>query len=176
MALKKKGKTAKKKTKAPVAKRPAGGKAGGRIAGPRITPFLWFDGKAEEAAKFYTSVFENSKVIQSNTMSVTFSLDGQLFHGLNGGPMFKFTEAVSFFVRCDNQKEIDYYWDKLVAGGEPSRCGWLKDKFGLSWQIVPGVLGGLLGDPDRQKADRVMQAMLKMQKLDLPALLAAQKG
>lgn len=171
-----KKKTAAKKAAKMPAKTARAKKGEERVLGPRITPFLWFDGNAKEAADFYTSIFENSKVIHANPMSVTFSLDGQLFHGLNGGPLYKFTEAVSFFVRCDNQSEIDYYWDKLIAGGQPSQCGWLKDRYGLSWQIVPGVLGSLLGDPDRKKADRVMQAMLKMQKLDLPLLLAAQKG
>lgn len=138
----------------------------------KITPFLWFDGNAEEAMNFYLSVFKNSKKISTmpgpgdSVMGVTFELEGLEFQGLNAGPMFKFNEAVSFFVKSDTQEEIDYYWEKLTAdGGEESMCGWLKDKFGLSWQIVPPILGKLLGDPDREKAGRVMQAMMKMKKI-----------
>ena len=146
----------------------------------KITPFLWFDGKAEEAMNFYTSIFKNSKVINVSrmgpagpVMSVTFELNGQKFMGLNGGPMFKFTEAVSFFVSCETQEEIDEKWEKLCEGGQQSRCGWLKDKFGLSWQIVPPVLGQLLGDPDPVKSQRVMQAMLQMNKIDIQKLQQA---
>ena len=146
----------------------------------KITPFLWFDGKAEEAMNFYISIFKNSKIINVSrmspggpAMSVTFELDGQKFMGLNGGPMFKFTEAVSFFVSCDTQEEIDEKWEKLSAGGEKSRCGWLKDKYGLSWQIVPPILGQLLGDKDPVKSKRVMDAMLQMDKLDINKLKAA---
>jgi len=139
-----------------------------------ITPFLWFDGNAEEATHFYVSIFKNSKVISINrmgpngpVMSTVFELNGQKFYTLNGGPMFKFTEAISFFVNCDTQEEIDEKWNKLSAGGEESKCGWLKDKFGLSWQIVPPILGQYLGDKDPEKAQRVMQAMLKMSKIDI---------
>lgn len=138
----------------------------------KITPFLWFDGKAEEAMNFYLSVFKDSKQISTmpgpggTVMGVTFELNGLEFIGLNAGPMFKFNEAVSFFVKADTQEEIDYYWKHLTAdGGEESMCGWLKDKFGLSWQIVPSVLGQLLSDADRDKANRAMQAMLKMKKI-----------
>jgi predicted 3-demethylubiquinone-9 3-methyltransferase (glyoxalase superfamily) len=137
----------------------------------KITPFLWFDNNAEEAANFYASVFKDAQVLSVSPMTVSFRLNGQEFIGLNGGPEFKFTEAVSFFVNCETQAEVDELWSKLTAdGGEESRCGWLKDKFGLSWQIVPTVLGDLLGDPDREKADRVMQAMLQMNKIDISAL------
>lgn len=139
----------------------------------KITPFLWFDNNAEEAAKFYCSVFKKSKIISSNPMSVVFELEGQLFYGLNGGPQFKFTEAVSFFVSCKTQKEVDYYWEKLTAGGEESRCGWLKDKYGLSWQIIPDILGKMLNHPDRATAQRTMQAMLEMKKLDVKKLKEA---
>jgi predicted 3-demethylubiquinone-9 3-methyltransferase (glyoxalase superfamily) len=138
----------------------------------KITPFLWFDGNAVEAMEFYLSVFKNStkKAIMpgpdGSVMGVTFELEGLEFQGLNAGPMFKFNEAISFFVKSDTQEEIDYYWEKLTAnGGEESMCGWLKDKFGLSWQIVPPILGKLLGDPDREKAGRVMQAMMQMKKI-----------
>ncbi|HVZ18846.1 MAG TPA: VOC family protein [Terriglobales bacterium] len=143
-----------------------------------ITPFLWFDGQAEQAANFYVSVFKNSKIKQvsryseggpasaGSVMIVVFELDGREFLALNGGPMFKFTEAVSFVVNCDDQKEIDYYWDKLTAdGGKPGQCGWLKDKFGLSWQVVPTAIGRLMSDPER--APRVMAEVMKMTKLDL---------
>jgi predicted 3-demethylubiquinone-9 3-methyltransferase (glyoxalase superfamily) len=151
----------------------------------RITPCLWFDHEAEEAAKFYTSVFENSKIgkVVRNTeaapgptgavLTVEFSLDGQEFLALNGGPDFKFSEAVSFVVHCETQKEVDYYWEKLLAGGAPSQCGWLKDQFGLSWQITPDILPELLADKDREKAERVMAAMMKMVKLDIEGLKKA---
>lgn len=151
----------------------------------RITPFLWFDRQAEEAAKFYTSIFKNSKIgkVVRNTesapgptggvLTVEFSLDGQEFTALNGGPDFKFSEAVSFVVHCETQKEVDYYWEKLLAGGTPSQCGWLKDQFGLSWQIVPDILPELLGDKDKGKAERVTAAMMKMVKLDIEGLVKA---
>ena len=137
----------------------------------RITPFLWFDGAAEEAMNFYVSVFPNSRVLSVSPMTVSFELEGQRFYGLNGGPAFRFTEAVSFFVDCETQEEVDTYWSKLTAGGgQPGQCGWLKDRFGLSWQIIPRVLGKLLGDQDRAKAGRVMQAMLTMGKIDIAGL------
>jgi len=151
----------------------------------KVTPFLWFDHQAEEAAKFYTSIFENSRVgkIVRNTesapgptggvLTVEFSLDGQEFTALNGGPEFSFSEAISFVVHCETQKEVDYYWEKLLAGGTPSQCGWLKDKFGLSWQIVPDILPELLGDKDKRKAERVTAAMMKMVKLDIEGLKKA---
>jgi predicted 3-demethylubiquinone-9 3-methyltransferase (glyoxalase superfamily) len=146
----------------------------------KITPFLWFDGQAEEAMNYYVSIFQNSKVLSVNrageagpVISVTFQLDGQEFFALNGGPQFKFTEAVSFFVNCETQAEVDELWDKLSAGGEKSRCGWLKDKYGLSWQVIPSVLGKLLHDPDPEKAQRVMGAMLQMSKIDIAALQQA---
>ena len=139
----------------------------------KITPFLWFDIQAAEAAKFYTSVFKNSKIINTSPMITTFELEGQQFMGLNGGPQFKFTEAVSFFVNCETQEEVDEFWEKLSAGGEKSQCGWLKDKYGLSWQIVPTLLGKLMGDPDRVKSQRVIEAMLKMKKLDIGKLQEA---
>jgi predicted 3-demethylubiquinone-9 3-methyltransferase (glyoxalase superfamily) len=139
----------------------------------KITPFLWFDGQAGEAAKFYTSIFKNSKILSVSPMSATFQLAGQKFIALNGGPQFKFTEAISFFVSCETQKEIDYFWEKLSAGGEKGRCGWLKDKFGVSWQIVPPILGELLNDEDNEKSNRVMQAMLQMNKLDIKKLKRA---
>jgi len=139
----------------------------------KITPFLWFDNQAAEAAKFYTSVFKNSKIINTSPMITTFELEGQQFMGLNGGPQFKFTEAVSLFVNCETQEEVDEFWEKLSAGGEKSQCGWLKDKYGLSWQIVPTILGKLMGDPDRVKSQRVIEAMLKMKKLDIGKLQEA---
>ena len=142
----------------------------------KITPFLWFDGQAEQAAKFYTSIFKKSKITASSPMMATFELDGQKFIALNGGPQFKFTEAISFFVSCETQKEIDYYWTKLCAGGAKSRCGWLKDKFGVSWQIVPPILGEYLSDDDDEKSNRVMQAMLQMDKLDIKKLKQAYEG
>ncbi len=148
----------------------------------KITPFLWFDNNLEEAMNFYASVFKNSKIRNvsryneagsgpaGKVFTATFELEGQQFMGLNGGPMFKFTEAVSFFVNCETQEEIDDYWEKLTAGGEESRCGWLKDKFGLSWQIIPANLGQLLGNPDPKKAKNAMNAMLKMGKLNIAEL------
>ena len=142
----------------------------------KITPFLWYDDKAEEAAKFYVSIFRDSKIVSTmpgpngTVMGVSFILDGQEFQALNGGPMFKFTEAISLFVRAETQPEIDELWDKLSEGGEKSRCGWLKDKFGLSWQIVPPLLGQLLGDKDPAKSQRVMMAMMKMDKIVIQAL------
>jgi len=151
----------------------------------KIMPFLWFDGKAEEAMKFYVSTFKNSKVLgvsrygeagpgpKGSAMTVRFELDGQEFIGLNGGPQFKFTEAVSFSVDCKTQKEVDELWEKLSEGGEQGPCGWLKDKYGLSWQIVPSILGKLLGDKDPAKANRVMKAMLQMKKLDIAGLQKA---
>jgi predicted 3-demethylubiquinone-9 3-methyltransferase (glyoxalase superfamily) len=142
----------------------------------KITPFLWFDGKAEEAAKFYTSIFENSKIVSITEMSATFQLDGLEFIAFNGGPTFTFSPAVSFFVRCETQQEIDYFWEKLSAGGETQRCGWLKDKFGVSWQIVPPILGELLNDEDDEKSNRVMQVMMKMSKLDIKGLKKAYEG
>jgi predicted 3-demethylubiquinone-9 3-methyltransferase (glyoxalase superfamily) len=149
----------------------------------KITPFLWFDNNAGAAVDYYTSIFNDSKVISSSpgpdgkVQTATFELNGQQFIALNGGPEFPFTEAVSFFVSVETQAEVDYYWDKLTAdGGEESQCGWLKDKFGLSWQIVPTVLGQLLGSSDREKAGRALQAMLKMRKLDIAALNAAYEG
>jgi predicted 3-demethylubiquinone-9 3-methyltransferase (glyoxalase superfamily) len=149
---------------------------------PTITPFLWFDTQAEDAMLLYTSIFQRSKVIavnraQGRVMSVTFELEGQRFMGLNAGPTYTFNEAVSFFVGCETQAEIDELWEKLLAGGgAPNRCGWLKDRFGLSWQIVPTSLPHLLGDPDPAKAGRVMNAMLQMQKLDLAELQRAADG
>jgi predicted 3-demethylubiquinone-9 3-methyltransferase (glyoxalase superfamily) len=148
---------------------------------PKITPFLWYDTHAEDAMKFYVSTFKRSKVIsvnraQGKVMSVTFELEGQEFMALNGGPQFQFTEAVSFFVGCETQQEIDELWGKLTDGGAPSRCGWLKDKFGLSWQIVPTALGRMLSDKDTAKSKRVMQAMLQMDKLDLKRLQRAYDG
>ncbi len=144
----------------------------------KITPFLWFNNNAEEAMRFYTSIFKNSKVgtIMRNgdtVTSVTFQLDGQDFMALNGGPQFKFTEAISLFVTCENQEEVDYFWEKLSEGGEKSRCGWLKDKFGLSWQIIPRILGELLQDKDPKKANNVMNAMLAMDKIDIQILQQA---
>ena len=151
----------------------------------KITPFLWFDDKAEEAMNFYVSIFKNSKVgsvtrygdagpgPKGSVMTATFPLDGQDFIVLNGGPHFKFTEAISFSVDCKTQEEVDELWEKLSAGGQKSRCGWLKDKYGLSWQIIPKGLGQMLNDPDPARAQRVMQAMLKMNKIDLAGLEAA---
>ena len=153
----------------------------------KITPFLWFDGKAEEAMNFYTSIFKNSKIgritrygdagpgPKGTVMSATFQLDGQEFMALNGGPQFKFTEAISFFVNCETQEEVDELWEKLSAGGQKSRCGWLKDKYGLSWQIIPSALGEMLGDKDPEKSQRVMKAMLQMDKIDIKGLEQAYK-
>jgi predicted 3-demethylubiquinone-9 3-methyltransferase (glyoxalase superfamily) len=148
----------------------------------KITPFLWFDGNAEEATNFYTSIFRNAKVGNisrygeagpgpaGSVLTASFELEGLQFTALNGGPHFKFNEAISFHVACESQDEVDYFWDRLGAGGQIQQCGWLKDKFGVSWQIVPTALPRLLGDPDRTKANRVMQAMLQMKKLDIAAL------
>jgi predicted 3-demethylubiquinone-9 3-methyltransferase (glyoxalase superfamily) len=143
----------------------------------KITTFLWFDGKAEEAAKFYVSLFPRSKVVSADPMSVVFELAGQRFFALNGGPQFKFTEAISLFVECEDQAEVDELWAALIAnGGAPSQCGWLKDKYGLSWQIIPKAFMRMMGDPDRKKAGRMTKAMLKMQKLDVAALERAFAG
>ena len=152
----------------------------------KITPCLWFDNQAEEAAKFYVSIFKNSKVgsvarygeegakvsgrPKGTVMTVTFQLDGQEFMALNGGPMFKFTEAISFIVNCKTQQEVDEFWVKLSKGGEEGPCGWLKDKYGVSWQIVPSVLGEMMQDKDPEKSERVMKAMLQMKKLDIKSL------
>lgn len=141
-----------------------------------ITPFLWFDGRVEEATKFYTSIFKNSSIERSSNMSATFHLEGQRFIAFNGGPHFTLTEAVSFLVDCETQADVDELWEKLSAGGEPGRCGWLKDKFGLSWQIIPSILGEMLQDEDDEKSDRVMQAMLAMTKLDIARLTRAYEG
>ena len=149
---------------------------------PTVTPFLWFDTQAEEAMNFYASVFNRSKVLsvhraQGKVMSVEFELERQKFMALNAGPLYKFTEAISFFVACETQPEIDDLWDKLTAdGGSPSRCGWLKDKFGLSWQIIPTTLGRMLSDKDAARAGRVMNAMLQMNKLDVQQLQKAYNG
>jgi len=151
----------------------------------KITPFLWFDTQAEEAARLYLSIFKNSKIVsiarygdggpgpKGSVMTVVFELDGQEFTALNGGPQFKFTEAISFSVDCKTQKEVDEFWEKLSEGGEQGPCGWLKDKYGLSWQINPTVLGEMLNDPDPEKSRRVMEAMLKMKKIDIAGLKRA---
>jgi len=136
----------------------------------KIVPFLWFDGKAEEAARFYVSIFKNSKVLSANPMSVTFQLEGQQFYALNGGPQYKFTPAVSLFVNCETQQEVDELWGKLSASKSDEQCGWLKDKYGLSWQIIPAVLGKLMGDKNPKKANAAVQAMLKMKKIDIKGL------
>jgi predicted 3-demethylubiquinone-9 3-methyltransferase (glyoxalase superfamily) len=156
---------------------------------PKITPFLWYNTQAEEAAKFYTSIFPNSKInhvsrfndagpgANETVMVVQFELDGKPFLALNGGPHFKFTEAVSFTIDCKNQQEVDHYWEKLTAdGGQESMCGWLKDKYGLSWQVTPTILAELMSDPDKQKAKRTMEAMLKMKKMDIATLQRAHDG
>jgi predicted 3-demethylubiquinone-9 3-methyltransferase (glyoxalase superfamily) len=159
----------------------------------KITPFLWFDGQAEDAVKFYTSVFKNSKIGRilrnaeeaakqtghpvGSVLTIEFEIEGQNFVALNGGPLFKFNESVSFVINCETQEEVDYFWEKLTGdGGEESQCGWLKDKFGLSWQITPTVLIDMLHDKDPKKADRVMKAMLQMQKIEIPKLMAAYGG
>jgi len=151
----------------------------------KITPFLWFDGKAEEAANFYVSVFRNSKVVsvtrygqagpgpKGSVMSAVFQLERQQFYALNGGPQFKFSPAISLFVDCETQQEVDELWERLSAGGKTNRCGWLDDKFGLTWQIIPKILVKLLRDKDAGKANAVMQAMLKMGKLDIAGLQRA---
>jgi predicted 3-demethylubiquinone-9 3-methyltransferase (glyoxalase superfamily) len=159
----------------------------------KITPFLWFDGQAEDAVNFYTSLFKNSKIgrilryteeVAENSgrpvgsvLTIEFEIQGQKFVALNGGPLFKFNESVSFVVNCVTQEEVDYFWEKLTAdGGEESQCGWLKDKFGLSWQVTPTVLIDMLHDKDPEKAERVMKAMLQMQKIEIPKLKAAYGG
>jgi predicted 3-demethylubiquinone-9 3-methyltransferase (glyoxalase superfamily) len=154
----------------------------------KIRPCLWFDGNAEEAMRFYTSVFKNSKVgnvmrygeagpgPKGTVMAVTFELDGQEFMGLNGGPHYKFSPAVSFFITCKTQEEVDYFWDKLSQGGQTQPCGWLQDKFGLSWQVVPSALGEMLEDKDAEKSQRVMKAMLQMKKLYIERLRKAYEG
>lgn len=147
------------------------------VASHRVTPFLWYDGHAEEAARYYVSVFKKgSRVTSAAPMSVSFELEGQPFIALNGGPMYKFTEAVSLFVECRDQREVDYFWKKLGDGGEPGRCGWLKDRWGLSWQVIPRALGECLGGPDKAGAQRAMEAMLKMGKLDIKKLKDAYRG
>jgi predicted 3-demethylubiquinone-9 3-methyltransferase (glyoxalase superfamily) len=160
----------------------------------RMTPFLWFDQKAEEAALFYTSIFKSSKITAisrygeagkeihgrppGSVMTVSFELDGQSFTALNGGPAFQFNEAISFQIECETQAEVDFYWERLSEGGDPKaqQCGWLKDKFGLSWQVVPAMLPALLSDPDETKSQRAFQAMLQMKKLDIAALERAFAG
>ena len=151
----------------------------------KITPFLWFDGKAEEAMNFYTSIFKKSKLVsltrygetgpgpKGTVMSAIFNLEGQEFMVLNGGPLFKFSPAISFFVNCRTQEEVDELWEKLSAGGEKQMCGWLKDKYGVSWQIIPTILGELLQDKDSEKAERVMKTMLQMGKIDIAGLKRA---
>jgi predicted 3-demethylubiquinone-9 3-methyltransferase (glyoxalase superfamily) len=147
----------------------------------KVTPFLWFDTQAEEAANYYVGIFKNSRIVSIQrsgdngpVSGVTFELDGETLMGFNGGPQFKFTEAISLFVNCTDQAEVDYFWEKLTAGGgTPSRCGWLKDKYGVSWQIIPESLSMLLGDPDPAIASRVLQAMLEMSKIDVAGLEAA---
>ncbi|MFZ0478394.1 MAG: VOC family protein [Terriglobales bacterium] len=154
----------------------------------KIAPFLWYDTQAEEAANFYVSIFKNSKVgaiarygenapgPKGTAMSVKFTLEGQEFMALNGGPLFTFSPAISFFVNCETQQEVDELWERLSAGGKKERCGWLKDKFGLSWQIIPTALGKLLSDPDPAKSSRVMQAMLQMNKIEIAGLEKAHRG
>lgn len=154
----------------------------------KISPFLWFDTQAEDAARFYTSIFPNSRILEvtrygdagpgpkGSLMTVRFELDGQQFIALNGGPQFRFNEAVSLSVDCQRQEQVDYFWDRLSAGGEESQCGWLRDRFGLSWQVNPSALGKMLGDPDPAKSQRVMQAMLGMKKIDVAGLQKAYAG
>ncbi|NND13987.1 MAG: VOC family protein [Acidimicrobiia bacterium] len=155
---------------------------------PRITPNLWFDTQAREAADFYVSVFPNSRItnityygaagprVAGMVMTVDFELDGQDYTAINGGPQFTFDEAISFLINCSDQEEVDYYWDKLTLGGHEVQCGWLKDKFGVSWQVVPPGMEELLAGPDHERSQRAMAAMLKMKKLDLAALQAAADG
>jgi len=148
---------------------------------PKITPFLWFDGQAEEAMNYYISIFKSGKVLSVNRMNgkvltVTFELEGQQFMALNAEPLFRFNEAISLFVDCETQEEVDELWEKLSAGGEKSRCGWLKDKFGLWWQIIPKALMQLMSDPDPKKSNAVMQAMLKMNKIVIEDLRKAYEG
>ena len=145
---------------------------------PKITPFLWFDNQAEEAMNHYLSIFKNSRILSVNrangkVVTVTFELEGQEFIALNAGPQFKFTEAISFFVKCETQEEIDELWEKLSQGGEKQRCGWIKDRFGLSWQIIPSALGKLMNDPDPEKSKAVFHAMLKMNKIVIEDLKSA---
>lgn len=152
---------------------------------PKITPFLWFEREAEDAANYYVSIFKNSRITEisrygegtpmpaGSVMVVGFELDGQAFTALNGGPQYKFSEAISFQIPCETQQEIDYYWEKLTADGQPGPCGWLKDKFGVSWQVFPKQLPTLLTGPDKQRSNRVMQAMMQMKKIDLAALQSA---
>ena len=154
----------------------------------RITPCLWFDGNAEEAANLYVSIFRNAKITEisrygdagplpkGTVLTVAFELDGQPFTALNGGPQYKFTEAVSFQIYCDTQEEVDHYWDNLIAGGKEQPCGWLKDKFGVSWQVVPNRLIELIQSPDAAKSKRVMEAMFKMKKIDIATIEAAARG
>ena len=154
----------------------------------KITPFLWFDGEAEEAMNSYVSIFKNSKVVsvtrfgeagpgpKGTVMSATFQLEGQDFYALNGGPQFTFTPAISLFVNCETQEEVDELWNKLSEGGRKDRCGWLQDKYGLSWQIIPSILGKMLQDKDAEKANRVMKAMLQMDKIDIKRLKQAYDG
>ena len=154
----------------------------------KITPFLWFDGKAEEAMKFYVSIFKNSEIVsvsrygeggpgpKGTVMTAVFQLEGQEFYALNGGPQFTFSPAVSFFISCETQQEVDELWEKLSEGGEKDRCGWLRDKYGLSWQVIPSVLGKMLQDKDAEKSRRVMKAMLQMDKLDIERLKQAYEG
>ena len=142
----------------------------------KITPFLWYNNQAEEAAKFYCGIFKNSQITSVTRMIVTFELDGQKFMALNGSPHFQFNEAISMFVNCDTQEEIDYFWDALSDDGEQSMCGWLKDKFGLSWQVVPSVLSKMMQDKDPEKVQRVSQAFLKMTKFNIEALQHAFEG
>jgi predicted 3-demethylubiquinone-9 3-methyltransferase (glyoxalase superfamily) len=154
----------------------------------KITPFLWFDNNAEEAVNFYASIFKDAKILEvvrygeagpgpeGTAMTVSFELFGQEFIALNGGPHFKFNEAISFSVNCETQEEVDEFWEKLTDGGTESRCGWLKDKYGLSWQVNPSILGKMLNDTDPQKAKRVMEAMLQMDKIDIPTLQRAYEG
>ncbi|MBA3490151.1 MAG: VOC family protein [Longispora sp.] len=154
----------------------------------KITPWLWFDGKAEEAAHHYTSIFKNSRITDvkrysegapfpaGTALTVSFEIEGQEFGALNGGPHFKFTEAISLYVDCKSQEEVDDLWDKLSEGGETSQCGWLKDKYGVSWQIIPSILNELMSDPDPEKAGRVMQAMLGMTKIEIKGLRDAYEG
>jgi predicted 3-demethylubiquinone-9 3-methyltransferase (glyoxalase superfamily) len=151
----------------------------------KITPFLWFDDQAEEAVGFYVSIFKNSRISsitrygeegpgpQGTVMTAAFEIDGQEFMALNGGPVFTFTPAISFFVSCETQEEVDHYWEKLLDGGQPEQCGWLRDRFGVSWQIVPAVLGEMMQDKDPEKVRRVTAAMLRMVKLDIAALRQA---
>jgi predicted 3-demethylubiquinone-9 3-methyltransferase (glyoxalase superfamily) len=155
---------------------------------PKITPFLWFNNEAEDAVNFYIAIFKNSKVLsmsrygaagpgpKGQVMSATFQLEGQVFYALNGGPLYSFTPAISFFVHCETQQEVDDLWEKLSEGGEKSRCGWLKDKYGLSWQIIPDILGQLLQNKDQAKAGRAMKAMMQMTKIDIKTLQQAFDG